>query len=305
MCGAMKTVQTLPDGSKIIVYCNYAGLPMLKVTIDPGGTSQWIEFYRCNTDGLLIWIASPSAINGYDDTYDDLLNYDSGTALYAYLNNSTGLIRVFNYYTSTGSGAVLDYLESENVREGQSGSDILIRSFTYTSNIDSAGNAIYPRATIVECPDDSNPAITITTSLAYTFYTGTNIISQITTTLPVVSSAQNGSNTADTKVEDFDAYGNTSQTTDERGFVNKYIRAGAILGAITQQVLNYQSGVSAPGVNVTSDMTYDNRGERTQTLGRAIPSSSAAQRRPSARRRGTSIIHPLCPLPARGRRTRI
>ena len=110
--------------------------------------------------------AQPSAVNGYDDSYDDLLNYDTGTSLYAYLNNTTGLILVTNYYTTTGSGAVLDYVQNENVRQGQSGSDILLRSFTYTSNIDSDGNAVYPKATIVEYPDDTDPTITITTSFA-------------------------------------------------------------------------------------------------------------------------------------------
>ena len=127
----MKTVQTLPDISQIIAYTNYAGLPMLMVTIDPSGTNSWSTFYRYNTDGQLIWTAQPSAVNGYDDSYDDLLNFDVITGLYEYLNDSTGLINVTNYYSSTdiSLGEVQDYVENENVREGQSGTDVLLRLY--------------------------------------------------------------------------------------------------------------------------------------------------------------------------------
>ena len=264
---ATRTQQTLPDSSQIVVYCNYAGLAMLQVQIDPGGTNQWITAYIYNSDGLLIWTAQPSAVSGYDDSYDDLLHYDTGTSLYAYLNNSTGLINVMNYYTTTGSGAVLDYLQSECVREGQTGSDVLLRSYTYTSNIDSAGNAVYPVASVVTYPDASDTSITITTGYAYTYYTGTNQTQQRTTTLPVVSTGQNGSGSTQTIVEEFDANGNLTQSTNERGIVNTFAHGGPILGAVTEQVLNYQSGVTAPGVNVTSDFTYDNQGRITLALG--------------------------------------
>jgi RHS repeat-associated protein len=264
---AMKTIQTLPDSSQIIVYCNFAGMPMLKVIIDPTAANQWITAYIYNSDGQLIWTAQPSAVNGYDDSNDDLLNFDSGTSLYEYLNTTAGLINVTNYYTTTGSGAVIDYVQNENVRQGQSGGDILLRSYTYTSNIDSAGNAVYPVATDVSYPNASDTSITITTSYAYTFYSGTNIMSQKTTTVPVISTGQNGSGATYTTVENYDAYGNTTGTVDERGIVNSFTMAGPILGAVTEQVLNVQSGVTAPGVNVTADFTYDNQGRLIQTLG--------------------------------------
>jgi hypothetical protein len=69
----------LPDGSTIAVYTNYVGKPMLYVQIDPTGTLKWITFYRYDSNGNLIWTAMPSAVNGYDDTHDDLLNYNSTT----------------------------------------------------------------------------------------------------------------------------------------------------------------------------------------------------------------------------------
>jgi RHS repeat-associated protein len=262
---AMKTVQTLPDSSQIIVYTNYAGLPMLQVQIDPTGSNKWLKAYIYNDDGLLIWTAQPSAVNGYDDSYNDLLNYVSGS--YEYLNDDVGLINVTNYYTSTGWGAVLDYVQNQNVREGQSGSDVLLRSFTYTSNVDSDGNAVYPVATDVSYPDASDTSITITTSYAYTFYTGTNQIETRTITPPVVSTGQNGSGSTYTITEDYDSFGNLTSREDERGIVNNYTYGANLLGLVSEQALNYQSGVTEPGVNVTSDFTYDNLGRLTQNLG--------------------------------------
>jgi hypothetical protein len=262
---AMKTVQTLPDSSQIIVYTNYAGLPMLSVTVDPTATNKWITFYLYNSDGQLIWTAQPSAVTGYDDSYDDLLHYDTGTSLYEYLNNSTGLIFTTDYYASTdiGTGAVQDYVQNQNVRQGQSGSDIRLRSFTYTQNIDDDGNAVYPVATDVSYPNAADATVTITTSYAYSFNTGTNVMASKTTTLPVISTGQNGSGSADTTTETYDTNGNLTQFEDERGTINTYAYAAGLFGAVSQQALD------TAGVNLETDFTYDNQGRLLTTTGTA------------------------------------
>jgi hypothetical protein len=298
----MRTEQTLPNSSKIIVYSNFAGMPMLKVNVDPSGSNQWITAYIYNSDGLLIWTCQPSAVNGYNDSYDDLLHYNTGASLYTYLNNTTGLINVTNYYTSTGSGAVLDYVQNLKVRQGQSGSDILVRSFTYTSNVDGDGNAIYPVATDVSYPDATDPTITITTSYAYTYTGTTNQIATRTITPPVVGSTQNGSGTAYTIVESYDAYGNLTQSAQQRDgsvvIYNKYVYAAGMLGLVTEQTLNYQSGVTAPGVNVVSDFTYDNLGRLTQSLGPAH--DVAISGTPTNVRRATYMVYVQSVLPGSG-----
>jgi hypothetical protein len=167
----------------------------------------------------VIWQAQPSVVNGYDDTYDDLMEYSGGS--YTYLNNSTGLINVTDYYSS---GAVR-YVQTQKVRQGQSGSDVLVRSYTYTSNTDSGGNTIYMVATQVDYPDATTTATTITTSYSYTFYAGTNQLSQRVTTLPSISSGQNGSGSSATITEDYASYGNLTSRTDERGTVNRIVKA--------------------------------------------------------------------------------
>lgn len=267
-----KTTQTLPDGSAIVAYTNFAGLPILYVNVDSTGANMWGTFYRYNSDGQVIWEAHPSAVAlpsslSTLEAYDDLLNYNVSTSLYQYLNNSSGLIDVTDYYSSSGSGGAQYDVRNRKVRQGQSGSDVLVESFTYGSNTDSNGNIVYPVAMHVSYPDASDPTITITTSYSYTYASGTDYLQQRTTTLPAISLGQNGSGTAATIVEEYDSYGNLMQRTDERGIVNTYAYGG--LGLVSEQILNYQSGVTPPGVNVTTDFVYDMQGRLTQTTGPA------------------------------------
>ena len=187
---AVKTVQTLPDSSSITVYTNYIGQTMLYVQSDSTGTLQWLTFYRYDSNGQLIWKAYPSAVNGYDDTYDDLLNFDSGTGKYEYLNDTTGLIKITDYYSGT-VGQPDNYVQNKKVQKGQSGSAVLVQSFTYSSNSDGT-TTIYPIATRVSYPSATDPTVAITTSFSYAFFTGTNQIYTRTTTRPVISSGQNG-----------------------------------------------------------------------------------------------------------------
>ncbi len=67
---SMRTAQTLPDGSKIIVYSNFAGMTMLYVNLDAAGTGEWVRFSRYdNATGNLLWAAEPSAVTGYNEAY--------------------------------------------------------------------------------------------------------------------------------------------------------------------------------------------------------------------------------------------
>jgi len=266
---AMRTTQSLPDGSKIIVYTNYIGLTILYVNVDPSG-NMWAIFYRydpTSTTPQVIWKAMPSAVAlpaslATLEAYADLLNQRGPNSApnYQYLQPSSGLIETTAYGPVTGVPS--GYVASRSVRQGQTGSDVMVHSTTYTSNTDSAGNIVYVPATQSDYPAGA----AVTTSLAYTWYAGTNLIQQKTTTLPAVTSGQNGSGAADTIVEQYDAFGNRTEITDERGIVDTFA-FDVSLGRITEQVLNYQSGVTQPGVNVTTDFTWDNQGRLTLTLG--------------------------------------
>jgi RHS repeat-associated protein len=263
----MKTTQTLPDSSQIVVYTNYAGQPMIKANVDPTGVNIWATAYVYGSDGRLKWAVQPSAMISLTtlsglEANNDLLGYSAG--LYVFVRNSAGLIETY-YYDSNGN------LSSRCVRNGQSGSDVQIEALTYGSHSDSStpANTIYPISTRVLYPSDSSTTPSITTSYTYDLWqTGTNYLLQRTTYLPPVSaSTQNGSGATPTIVEVFDDYGNLTSRKDVRDVTNLYTYASSILGAVSEQTLNYVSGGSDPGMNMVSDFTYDNLGRRTRTLG--------------------------------------
>ncbi|HVC99463.1 MAG TPA: hypothetical protein VND64_37700, partial [Pirellulales bacterium] len=59
----------------------------------------------------------------------------------------------------------------------------------------------------------------ITTSFSYTLFPGTLAVQSITTTWPVVSTAQNGSGVAEGKTQFFSLYGYPTWRKDERAFL--------------------------------------------------------------------------------------
>ncbi len=94
----MKTTETLPDGNQNIVYMNEIGQPMLKIFNDTASGTQWDTFYKYDDAGRVILKAYPSAVTGYDDTKNDLLNSVSGN--YQYLSDSSGKIEITDYYAA-------------------------------------------------------------------------------------------------------------------------------------------------------------------------------------------------------------
>ncbi|MBS0205278.1 MAG: RHS repeat-associated core domain-containing protein [Planctomycetes bacterium] len=288
-----KTIETRPDGTVKIVYCNNVGLPMLSVLrqsqVSPvagsssgsssssGASGEWCHFYRFDTAGRPILTAEASAITGYDDTYDDLLNFNPVTGQFAYLKNDDGLIRLTNYYAASDAPQPEGYQKSEQIQQGQSGTPILLNSTTYET-VTAGGITVHPIATQTQYPDASNPVITIQTSYAYTFHTGTVQPQQQTTTLPVISTSQNGSGVANTRKAYFDQLGYQLWDMDERGFITG-TTYDSITGAVIQQIRDYdtsQTGNAAPtgwvtptggGLNLVTDMTVDNQGRTIQSLG--------------------------------------
>ena len=113
----------------------------------------------------------------------------------------------------------------------------------------------------------------MTTSWSYTYFSGTVRIEQRTTTNPVVTTAQNGSNSTTVQRELYDEFGYLIATQDERGYINQY-HYDNTLGVMTQQVVddNAPSGSgwtanSGTRLQLTSDFEYDAVGRQTQSLG--------------------------------------
>ena len=265
---AMKTVETLPDGNENIVYTNYAGQVMLKV-FESGG-KQWCNYTQYDGSGRVILVASPSAVEGYSESSAGLVT----------LNPSSGLIKLYSYYTSTGSGAAAGYLQYEQVQEGGSGTPVKVHEYTYTSR--TVGSAtIYPIWKEICYPSATDQTLELLCMVyTYTWQTGSLIPAIRTTTYPAVGTDQNGSGSSDARQDAYDGYGNVTWQMDERGFITNRtfdLATGAVTELIqdvnTSLVSGAPSGWTTPaggGLNLVSDYTVDGLGRVTQALGPAV-----------------------------------
>lgn len=296
-----KTVETLPDGNRNIVYSNGAGQTMLHVF--QSGSSQWLDYYRYDSNANLILKASPSAVNGYSESDADLVNFNSATGMYQYLNTSVGLIRTYTYDTCSGKVA------TESVQQGQLGTSILLHAYNYiccTPSVSSSSSSstrsssssmhaassssslscscasqVYLLSKETAYPSSTSQTITNITIYSYQFYPGTCAVQQKTTTFPVISAAQNGPGIAVTSQEYYDTYGNVTWAMDERGFITHTvydIPTGAISQLVTDvntsMYINVPSGWSTPaggGMNLVTDYLFDSQGRMTQEL---LPSNT-------------------------------
>ena len=281
-----RTIETLPDGNQNIVYLNHAGQTMLKVF--QSGDNQWLEFWRYDVNARVVLHAHPSAVSGYDDTYADLLNYNSLTGTYEFLRDDEGLLEMYTIHSASGLVA------SEAVRQGQLGTSIQRREFGYcccgsdcgcggtsSSSSSSSGSGcasgVWLLKTETVYPSDTNQSLKLVTSHCYSFHSGTCAVKEHVITLPVVGTGQNGNGVAATRREYFDSYGNLTWSMDERGYIARS-SYDTPTGAITQQVADVDTslypdepaGWSTPsggGLNLVTDFEHDNQGRITQTLG--------------------------------------
>ena len=246
------TVETRGDGSTITVFTNFLGQVLLRSITS--GSDTWNDYQQYDDIGRLALQATPAAVASY--SYDD-------TSLSVTLNSTTGLIRVFTY---SGPG-----LAEIRIQDGSSGTLVLLRTFTYTSQT-VGGITVNPISQQVAYQSTFG-TVAIPTSWSYSWYSGTVQIQQRTTTLPLVSTSNNGSGTADVRRELYDVNGYLIATQDERGYINTF-DYDTTLGVVLTQVLDDDapsgSGWTANSgtrLKLTSDFEYDEIGRQTQSLG--------------------------------------
>jgi RHS repeat-associated protein len=260
-----RTVETRPDGSQVIVFTNGIGAVLLRSL--QSGSDQWNTFQQFDDQGRLVLGATAAAVSSY--------SYDS-TSLTVNLRSAAGLILLYEYYTSTdlSSGAVAGYLKAEKIRQGTSTSPITLRVYQYSSSPTVDGHTYYPFSQRTDYADEAG-LVPIVTQWAYTFYSGTLQIQQRTTTLPAISTGQNGSGVSAVKRELFDQSNNLIATQDERGYITTSVY-DSVLGVMTEQVQDDDppsgSGWTANAgtrLKLTSDYQYDSLARQTQSLGPA------------------------------------
>lgn len=259
-----KTVETLPDGNENIVYTNKLGQLLIKEL--KSGSDRWIDAYNYDSDFRLVWHANPSAVIGYDDSQADLD---------IEIRPSSGLIEVNEYYAISGSRAAPGYLSARKIKQGSSGTEILLESLEYSSHT-AGGSTVYPISKRTVYRNDNGTGAQ-ETSYEYTYYSGTTQVREMVTTYPVVPTTQNGSGVAATSRVYYDERGRTSWTMNERGYIDHVIydlATGALIQQITDVDTSTATGVpsgwstqSDGGLNLVTDFQSDDLGRTIQTLG--------------------------------------
>jgi hypothetical protein len=84
--------------------------------------------------GQVILRAAPSAVSGYSDSYADLLHFQGGG--YQYLNNTSGLIELTDYYgsttaTQTTAGGIVNFEQDTKLEQGQQGTPVSQELWTW------------------------------------------------------------------------------------------------------------------------------------------------------------------------------
>jgi RHS repeat-associated protein len=242
---AVKTVETLPNGNTNTVYTNAYGEVMLSAFHDTTTSQTWETFHKYDSAGRVVLTAAPAAVTGYSDTYADLLNNVSGN--YQYLSDSAGLVTTYDYYgsttaTSSTAGGVAGYRQDVNFQEGETGTAIPQETWQYYA-VSANGTTIAPVATDTVYRN-TNGTGGETTSYAYTWFGTTAAVQSITTTLPTVTTAENGPNTADTTTTFFDTYGNPVWTKDGNGYLS-YTAYDPTTGAVTETIADVNTGITS------------------------------------------------------------
>ncbi len=265
-----RTYESRPDGSVMIVFTNHIGQPLLRQL--SSGSKSWTEYFKYDIDAHLIEHWTPAAVDTY--TYTGGENNDK----LVITADEDGLIHVTDYYGenpspaagSSTAGGVEGYVQYQKIKQGNSGTEIKISETKYFSRTVS-GATIYPVAEQIVYQSESGTGNPATTSYGYQW--STFQITQRTTTLPIVSTAHNGpgGESGATRGEVFDAYGNLTSFTDERGKItaHTYDVATAVCTQTTQD-----SG----GLGLVSNFQGDSRSRVTQSLGPAHNINGASVR---------------------------
>lgn len=244
----LKTEVTQPDGSLETYYFNAGNQLMLKkVSVTSPSAKTWYPLAQIfdDTSARILTSATASAITSVNEGNADLFALASGAG------------RITEYaYDSNG---LPDYV---GLREGTGGTLNKLRSYTHVART-VGSDTIYKRASETVYRNDGSTG-DITTSYSYVWHSGTFQPSQVTTTLPVVSSSENGRGATLTRVSNYDSRGYLTSETDERGTATTY-QYDKARGGLTQVIRDQGGG----RLNLTTDYVVDDLSRRVLSLGPA------------------------------------
>jgi RHS repeat-associated protein len=275
---AEKTVVTLPNDTVDTVYSNAYAEVMLSAELPSGASTPTITYYNYNDNGQVVLMADPSAMTGYNDSYADLVNFSPEGS--TYISSASGLVTTYSYYSSTTAdateaGGVANYMETTFISQGQLGTAIPQETYTYFYQ--SAGGAVDTPVATDTVYSNSDGSGAETTSYSYTWFAGTAQEESVTTTLPVITTAQNGSGTANTTTTVYNQFGQACWTMDPNGYIS-YSQYDPLTGGVVEQIqdvntsntsdfYNLPSGWTTPaggGLNLVTSNQVDNQGRVTE-----------------------------------------
>ncbi|QDU44544.1 tRNA3(Ser)-specific nuclease WapA precursor [Symmachiella dynata] len=225
---------------------------------DPvGSPSYWCESFKMATTGKSARLGEermPSAhavttaahFRSFLDPYDSegaSWTNDTNT-----LNASGGLINVYDY---SSDGMRTDH----KVKKGRAGTEYYVAAWDYGDGDGDSSGDDYDNNTLLVATYDY-PVKTTTrtsgkkTSYSYTFWDGDDReVKTKTTTLPVISSGQNGSGVATTLVEYYGSLGKLRWAKDGEGYIS-YYSYNPITGDMAYEISDVDP--ASPGLDVTS-----------------------------------------------------
>jgi RHS repeat-associated protein len=143
------------------------------------------------------------------------------------------------------------YYQDTKLQNGQTGTPILQRAVQYFTR--TAGATVHPVASTTVYRN-TNGTGGESTSYAYTFVTGTPAIQSVTTTLPIIPTAENGPGTADTSTTYEDNYGRPAWTRDGDGFLG-YTAYDQATGAVTKSITDVNTADTGDFTGLPSGWT--------------------------------------------------
>ncbi|MEI9896722.1 MAG: hypothetical protein WDN28_23395 [Chthoniobacter sp.] len=265
-----KTVELLPNGTQNIVYANSHAQALFKIHRQE--TDEWFDYYQVDDSGNRILTATSSAVAGYDET----------TPSVGILSPTNGLIKLYQFYGPSDPGGQPEgYLQYEKVQQGSAGTPVLLKEYIYVARTVGFDSIYFLQQEITyqSASGDLAPSVK---QLSYdAWYDSPDFgptfqLQQKTTTLPTITTDQNGSGTANAFTEVFDIYGRRTWLKDPRGFLTAFV-PDVVTGALSQRIDDVNTSIlPAPngwitpaggGLHLINDFQFDNLGRRTQSLG--------------------------------------
>ena len=211
--------------------------------------------------GQLVLHAFPAAITGYDESYSNLVTDNNNREAinnHQYVNDFQGRIDIFTYYdittaTATTAGSVDRYRAQTRMKRGELDNGTLLVGGTlidsrdyYTRTVGS--DTIYPLASMTNYRNTDGTGAE-TTTYAYDWFTNTTRKKSLTISLPIATTAQNGSNTAAGSTIVYDLYDRPVWTKDADGFIS-YTEYDMKTGSVTKNIADVNTTLTTTFVGL-------------------------------------------------------